>query len=94
MSEEPRRGPGQPTLYNPDFAEQARKLCAFGATMKEIAEFIGVAPKTIRNWQTAHPEFREAIGSSEPARLRALTHRLEQAHARTSKTRRAHSQNR
>jgi len=57
----PRPGRGQPTRYKPEYSDQAKKLCELGATCKELAEAFGVDRKTIRNWQVANPEFRQAI---------------------------------
>src|SRR5258708_18671547 len=55
------RGRGHPTHYKPEYCEQAKKLCALGATDAGRAYFFEVDRKTIHNWQTAHPEFREAL---------------------------------
>lgn len=55
------RGPGQPSLYRPEYAEQARKLCLLGATDAELADFFRVAESTINNWKDAYPEFLESI---------------------------------
>lgn len=58
---------GRPTSYRPEFAEQAKKLCALGATDKELAEFFKVAGSTLSQWKIVHPEFNEAlrIGKAE-----------------------------
>jgi hypothetical protein len=50
-----------PSLYRPEFAEQARKLCLLGATDKELADFWGVSVQTNYDWQKAHPEYLESI---------------------------------
>jgi hypothetical protein len=55
------RAKGRPSLYRPEFAEQARKLCLLGATDKELAAFWGVSVQTYYDWQKAHPEFLESI---------------------------------
>ena len=52
---------GQPTAYKPQFAEQAKKLCEFGATDQEIADCFGVNVRTIYNWKHAHEEFFQAL---------------------------------
>ena len=52
---------GRPSLYRPEYAEQARKLCLLGATDNEMADFFGVNPDTIYRWQKVNPEFSESI---------------------------------
>lgn len=52
---------GRPTDYDPEYNEQARKLCLLGATDEELADFFGVTEQTINNWKIAHPEFFESI---------------------------------
>lgn len=52
---------GRPSLYNPQYAITAKHLCAGGATDSILAESFGVSLNTIRNWQAAHPDFREAV---------------------------------
>jgi hypothetical protein len=63
---------GRPTAYQPEFAEQARKLCQLGATDIDLADFFLVTDRTIRGWQNAHAGFKEAIEhgrqASQPAR--------------------------
>lgn len=54
-------GPGRDSLYQPEYAEQARKLCLLGATDQELADFFEVSVATIYNWKNAHPAFLEAI---------------------------------
>lgn len=56
-----RDGPGRPTDYKAEYAEQGRKLALLGATDKQMAEFWGVCEATVNNWKTAHPEFLESI---------------------------------
>jgi hypothetical protein len=51
---------GRASAYKAQFAEQARKLCEFGATDAEIAHFFGVAISTIYLWKVQHKEFSEA----------------------------------
>jgi hypothetical protein len=54
--------PGRPSTFKPDYAEQAKKLCAIlGATDLELADFFNVSLRTIADWQTQHAEFREAV---------------------------------
>ena len=51
----------RPSKYKPEFAEQAAKLCALGATDAQLADFFCVAVSTISLWKVQHPEFSEAI---------------------------------
>lgn len=52
---------GRPPKYQAAFAEQARKLCALGATDMELADFFGVARQTIYAWRNEHEEFSDAV---------------------------------
>ena len=54
-------GPGRPSLYEPEFAEQAHGLCLAGATNQELAECFDVGRSTIDNWLRKHPEFALAV---------------------------------
>jgi hypothetical protein len=42
-------GPGRKSLYREQYAEQAFKLCLLGAKDEELANFFGVAVKTLFN---------------------------------------------
>jgi hypothetical protein len=59
-AESPGKG-GRPSLYKPEYAEQAKKLCRLGATDKELADFFGVTEQTVNNWKTAYSEFFESL---------------------------------
>ena len=52
---------GRPTLYKPEYVEQAQKLCRLGATDKELANFFNVAIDTISEWKNVHPEFSASL---------------------------------
>jgi len=52
---------GRPSKYKPEFAAQAAKLCALGATDAQLADFFEVAISTINLWKIQHPEFSESI---------------------------------
>lgn len=56
---------GRPTLYKPEYAEQASKLCKLGAIDKELAEFFEVSESTIYEWKNQHDDFSEAIKSGK-----------------------------
>lgn len=52
---------GRPTSYKNEFAEQARKLCALGATDIEVADFFGVDVRTVYRWKHEHDEFCQSL---------------------------------
>lgn len=58
---------GRPTSYKPEYAEQAAKLCALGATDAELADFFSVTTVTIWRWQSAHVEFCNALKRGKEA---------------------------
>jgi len=55
------RKPGHPTLYKPEYAEQAQSLAELGATDDRLADFFKVTVRTIYNWKTQHEEFFQAL---------------------------------
>ena len=62
------KGVGRPTNYRPEYAEQARKLCASAAMVNvELADFFGVSISAIKRWKIRYPEFRTAtaLGKQE-----------------------------
>lgn len=58
---------GRPSGYKPEYADKVRALCEQGATNREVAEFLRVDEKTIRNWAASHPEFFLAIKNGKAA---------------------------
>ena len=52
---------GRPTDYKPEYAEQASKLCALGATDFELADFFDVDTRTIYRWKNVHDDFCQAV---------------------------------
>lgn len=52
---------GRPTAFKPEFVEQAKKLCALGATDVEMADFFGTTITTIKNWKSRYPEFLASL---------------------------------
>lgn len=52
---------GAPTAYKPEFADQAAKLCALGATDMELADFFEVDTRTIYRWKHSHEAFCQAV---------------------------------
>lgn len=57
----PKSKVGRPSLYRPEYAEQARKLCLLGATDKQLADFFNVTEQTINGWKIDFPEFFESL---------------------------------
>lgn len=60
-----KRGRGRPSAYRPEFAAQAAKLCALGATDVELADFFGVSIRTLDGWKVRHEEFLRALKASK-----------------------------
>src|SRR5690606_21525869 len=60
-TDKPKRKVGRPSLYRPEYAEQARKLCLLGATDKQLADFFNVTEQTINGWKIDFPEFFESL---------------------------------
>lgn len=52
---------GRPTLYKPEYDEQARKLCLLGATDAELGDFFEVSEDTINEWKKVHPNFSVSV---------------------------------
>jgi len=55
----------RPSKYNPEYVEQAAKLCALGATDIEIADFFGVDARTLYRWKGEYPEFCQSLKVSK-----------------------------
>jgi len=53
--------PGRPSLYKPEFAEQAFELCLAGATNQDLADTFEVGHSTVDNWLQKHPEFAQSV---------------------------------
>jgi hypothetical protein len=52
---------GRPSSYEPEYAEQAQKLAALGATDIEVADFFDVDVRTVYRWKHDYPEFCQAL---------------------------------
>jgi hypothetical protein len=58
--------------FQPEYVEQARKICALGAVDIEIADFFNVTVPTIFNWRHKYPKFEEACRvGKKPCNARA-----------------------
>lgn len=55
----------RPSKYKPEFAAQAAKLCALGATDVEIADFFEVDVRTIHRWKGEFDEFCHSLRSGK-----------------------------
>lgn len=67
---------GRPTSYKAEYAEQARKLCALGATDKEMADFFKVALSTLNLWKIKHPKFSESLKTGKEVADDRVVHAL------------------
>lgn len=52
---------GRPSLFKPEYAAQAKKLCELGATDADLAEAFQVNTTTIWRWQSEYPEFCKSL---------------------------------
>lgn len=60
-------GAGRPPEYKPEYVEQVTKLCQLGATDMEIADFFGVAWRTVYRWRNKYPEFANGMTTGKDA---------------------------
>lgn len=56
---------GRPTSYSDDYAKQAEKLAALGATDMEMADFFEVDVRTVYRWKHDHDEFCQALNTGK-----------------------------
>jgi hypothetical protein len=61
MADLPVPGPGRDSDYDPSMNDMARKLALLGLTNEELAEFFGVAERTIYRWLAEIPAFCQAV---------------------------------
>ena len=52
---------GRPTKYKAEYAKQASKLCALGATDRDLADFFEVTVSTINLWKVSHKAFSDSL---------------------------------
>lgn len=67
MSEpKPKRNPGKPTKYKPEYCEKLLEHMSEGLSIEAFAGLIRVHKDSIYEWVRVHPEFKEAkdIGES------------------------------
>ena len=51
----------RPSSYDPEFAEQAKKLALLGATDQEVADFFEIDVRTVYRWKHDYDEFCQAL---------------------------------
>lgn len=56
-----RRPGGRPSLFKPEYVDQAAKLCSLGATTEDLADFFRVSIRTVENWIAFQEEFGKAV---------------------------------
>ena len=52
---------GRPTLYKPEYDDQAHNHCLLGATNAGLAELLGVGERTVDRWIADIPSFAKAV---------------------------------
>ncbi len=52
---------GRPTVYRPEYAQQAYRHCLLGATDVQLAALFDVSVPTIDKWKQSKPEFLQAL---------------------------------
>jgi hypothetical protein len=52
---------GRPTSYKAEYAKQAAKLCALGATDEQLADFFEVSVRQIHRWKLKYPGFYKSL---------------------------------
>ncbi|MFL9845072.1 terminase [Flavobacterium rhizosphaerae] len=67
------------SLYNPEYADTARKMCLLGATDRNLAQLFGVTRETIVNWKRKYPDFKAAMFRGKKAADLEVAHSLYQA---------------
>lgn len=67
-----KRGPGQPTKYDPAYCEAVIEDGRIGFSLTAFAGGIGVDRSTISEWRRVHPEFDAACKSAMAVRSRFL----------------------
>lgn len=55
----------RPSLYKPEYAEQAKHLCRLGAIDDDLAEAFHTTQQTINAWKKKYPKFLESISKSK-----------------------------
>jgi len=54
-------GPGRPTRYSKEISGALVGAMATGLSLEAAAATLGIAPRTVFDWQNRHPEFLQAV---------------------------------
>lgn len=63
--ETPKRKPGAPTKYKPEYCATVVDVMKDGSSLIAVAAKIGVSRKILTDWQHRHPEFRVACDAGK-----------------------------
>lgn len=75
----PKRGPGQPSKYDPSFCAIAIECGKRGLSREAISSELGISWRTLNEWAHVHPEFDYALEEAKKEEL-LWFERLGQAH--------------
>lgn len=78
MKPETKHSNGRPTKYQPQYAEQAKRLCLLGLTDAQLASFFEVSEQTINNWKKEHSRFSQALKQGKAVADAEVAHSLYQ----------------
>jgi hypothetical protein len=67
---------GRPSLFKPEYVEQARKLCLLGHTDFEIAQFFDVTDRCFYKWKAQYPELVQALNIGKEEADKRVTRSL------------------
>ena len=67
---------GRPSLFKPEYVEQARKLCLLGHTDFEIAQFFDVTDRCFYKWKAQFPELVQALNIGKEEADKRVTRSL------------------
>jgi hypothetical protein len=56
---------GRPTLYDPAYCDEVRKLGALGKSVEQISTYLGVSLRTMYTWRDNYPEFLHALDDAK-----------------------------
>lgn len=72
MSKPAKHPGGRPTVYKPEYCDDARESMRAGFSKTATAGSLGVCKATFDNWCAAHPEFLGAVKDGEALRTLKL----------------------
>ena len=56
---------GRPTLYDPAYCDEVRKLGALGKSVEQISTYLCVSLRTMYTWRDNYPEFLHALDDAK-----------------------------